>query len=239
MEDHKVLIISDSRGAGLQEAIDSQPSSNNIIWTVKYLPGANLNTISRRLTRIHKQYDVIIVIAGICNFTTKVRRSTRNSIKYPTRQKDNTIAEIETLLDRFAEKIHICTITPADLLKRQDPNSTATEEDQINLVQDIEDTNRHIIERNISRDFPTIDIARNSYSTSLKQQGPKKKRTSKFNSKDLPDGIHPNEKLKQDWARYITEKTPSIITKLTEKQQEQEDESTDSDSDNTWNFKRK
>lgn len=234
MEDHKVLIISDSRGSELQDLLNEQPStSHSINWTVNVNKGATINTISRKIDRIHHKYNVIIVIAGICNFTCK-RKSTRNTIDYPERRKDTTIREIDTLLEKYPTKVHICTITPADLIKRQDPDSTITEEIQENLVQDITETNDHIKSKNIDRDFPTIDLANNSHTHSLKRQGGQKKRIVKFTSKDLPDGIHPSLTLKQDWARYIAQTTPKIINKLEEKLNQDSSQS----EDETWRFKR-
>lgn len=236
MSEHEVLVISDSRGAGLQDLLNEQPGSSlSINWTVKEIKGATINTISRKIDRLHQNYKVIIVLAGICNFTTKHRRVTRHTIEYPERRKDSTIEEIKNLLDKYITKVHICTITPADLLKRQDPNSTVTEDIQKDLVQDISDTNQYIKTRNIDRDFPTIDLANNSTSHSLKTQGGKKKKIAKFTSKDLPDGIHPSLTLKRDWARYISQVTPNIIRKIEEKLEQDSSQS----EDESWRQKRR
>ena len=236
MASHEVLVIYDSRGANLQELLEEQPDNSVINWTVKVYKGATLNTISSKLRGQHKKFGLIVVIAGICNFTTKTRVRTRNSIEYPQRKKEDTIKEIDKLLERYNNKIHLCTITPADLLKRKDHDSTVTEEDQTNLEQDISETNQYIITKNNERDFPTIDLAYNSYTKSIKKQGPKKKRITKFTSKDLPDGIHPSEDLKRDWARYIAQRTPQIIAKIEAKL---DDESSDSDKEQeSWRFKR-
>ena len=107
-----------------------------------------------------------------------------------------------------------------------------------NLIEDIEATNRHIIARNIRADRPTFDLSKQSYSLSLKRQGPKRKRITKFNDKELPDGVHPSITLEQIWAKYIAKVTIAILTKEERKETTSEDEEADPQPSGSWDFKR-
>ena len=230
------MLITDSRGKDLEPLL-LKYNTRNYHWDIRVFPGATLQSIERKLAKYHAKADIIIVLAGICNFTSKIRTRTRSSIEYKVRRTEETKTTINSILDKFGRKTHICTITPADLSKQPTPDTSSAEE-QSNLLEDIEATNTHIKDLNITRDLPTIDIAINSYTKSLKKQGGKKKKIIKFTSKDLPDGIHPSASLKDTWAKYLTKCTNNLADKLLRHDEpEPSTEETSSDEEN-WDFKR-
>ena len=67
------------------------------------------------------------------------------------------------------------------------------------LIEDIADTRQ----KNVELDIATIDLAIQSYTKSLKRQGLKSKKSIKFCSKELPDGVHPSIAPEDTWAKYI------------------------------------
>ena len=249
MPESKILVITDSRGKGLEELLETHTDPTLAInWTVRVYPGATISAIHRRLNRLHSKYEAIIVIAGICNFTSRIKTRSTIHIEYTESKKDETQIQIDALLDTFKEKVHLATITPADLFLQKFPNENTTTDAQKNLENDIKEVNNHIIGRNIHRDLPTVDLADNSMTSSIKKQGSKKKRISKFCNSGLKftnpkhtDGVHPNPALKEDWVKYIIKLAPHIIRRTSEvgATAQEDPTSSEEDQDPDWNdFKR-
>lgn len=241
MDRTNCLLLTDSRGTQLESLLNLKSCGSNttIDWTVKSFPGATLETIAGRAENFHANFDLIIVIAGICNLTTRIRTSSKYKIEYRTRKADEVKLLIQNLLEKFGEKIHICTITPADLNKQHSTDVSISDQ-QSNLLEDIENINQFIIDSNICRDLPTIDLASNSYVKSLKKQGQKRKKIVKFSSKDLPDGVHPSLKLKEKWSKHLLAQTPKIFSKIQPIRQDHADSETESSltEDESWDFRR-
>ena len=235
----KVKLFTDSRGRNLQHKLEEHsPPDNNVEWETHVLPGATLETVEKKIerTRRRENWDITIIIAGICNFTHRVTSRKGKFLEYSQRKADSTQDEINRILQNLGETTYICTITPADMSKfsHQRNGDADLEIEQQHLLEDIENTNRFIKEKSVERDTPTIDLAIQSYTKSLKKQGPKNKKIIKFSGKELPDGIHPSIALEETWAKYIIKVTTTIINKLN---REPED-STDESEPDTGNFKR-
>jgi hypothetical protein len=239
----KVVLFTDSRGRNLAKHLSQADPENNINFEVQVLPGATLDTILKRVERTSRRnhWDLCIIIAGICNFTERIVNKEHRYLQYTSRKATETKEIIDQILLSQGNKISISTITPACLPKYSNyRKDQSLEIEQTNLLQDIEDTNQHIIDRNIERDQPTIHLARISYTLSKKKQGPKHKRIVKFNPKDLPDGVHPSTMLEERWAKYILVQTSKIIAKInsTNQADSQDDDDSDNDNQDSWNFKR-
>lgn len=240
----KVIIFSDSRGRNLAKHLHKVDQTDiDIKYEVQILPGATLDTIQKRIERSSRRYtwDLCIVLAGICNFTEKITNRNHRYLQYKTSQLSETKTTIEQILRSSNDKLHLCTITPAALEKFSNfrKGDDTVQEEQLNLLKDIEEANRTIININIERDLPTIHLARLSYSLSLKKQGPTKKRITKFTPTDLPDGVHPSRNLEEKWAKYIAKQANSIIRKNQAKlNEEQQDDTEDEAHEESWNFKR-
>ena len=238
---YKVVLYTDSRGRNLAKHLIQANPDNNINFVVQILPGATLETILKRVERSSRRdsWDLCIIIAGICNFTEKKINRGHRYLQYTTRKATETKDIIDQILQSQGNKISISTITPAYLPKysnyRKD-QSLLTEQE--NLLQDIEETNLHIINRNIDRDQPSIHLARLSYTLSLKKQGPKHKRITKFIPEDLPDGVHPSSELEQRWAKYILVQTKKIIAKNSTTEDTDSQDDTEEEGQDSWYFKR-
>ena len=182
------------------------------------MPGATLETILKQIERASrraKNWDLCIILGGICNITNRIATKGHRYIEYTISKVDECKAAIDQIFESSINHLHICTITPASLAKylnhrNGDPKIN---EEQTNLLHDIEIINNYIKEYNISKDRPTIDVAKQSYSLSLKKQGKKNKRNTKFQDKDLPDGVHPSITLEQKRAKYMANMACKIIKK--------------------------
>ena len=83
-----ILVISDSRGKNIKPLlIDNTPANHKIKWTTQVLPGATLENIQKRLQRGTRRdnWDLIIVLAGICDFTSRSKENRNISLEYKTR----------------------------------------------------------------------------------------------------------------------------------------------------------
>ena len=236
--DYNVLIITDSRGRNLLPQLNKhQFIGFKINFKVLSFPGATIESILKRIERSSRtqSWDLYIIIAGICNLTHRVVTKGHRFLEYKNRKVEECIGAVDQVFDSvLKDNLHICTFTPASLHKysnyRNDDPSIKEEQD--NLLQDLERINNHIKKRNISADRATIDLAKQTYSLSLKKQGSRHKRVTKFTDKELPDGVHPSIKLEKTWAKYIAHMTVQIIRKRLQPADDPTDESDDSDHGN-------
>lgn len=183
---------------------------------VKESPGITLQTISRRVAHLSRTWapDIIIIFAGLCSFTTKLRDEASVKLVYYSSDgaTQSTAKEIiDDLLDTYGGKIHIATIPPADILKHnqcKDNKWKPCEDDekqQLDLVKDVETVNEHIVERNKIRNSPTLLTARQTYVSKLRKDKKTGRKTyvRKFNPKNLHDGVHADQLLEKIWFERI------------------------------------
>ena len=221
--------------------LHEKTSELSIIWEEIVIPGATLEIINQRLERSQrrKKWNLVIIIGGICNFTMRIKAKKTRKLEYKDRKTEATKQAIEDILEHQGDIAQICTLTPANILKHNKVSVKGDSEEQKQLVSDIEELNQFIINKNIERDWPTIDLARQSYTASLKKQGNKKKRIQKFTDKELADGVHPTTHLKATWASYMAPVIVKILEKLSDKQKEESSSSESEDEElESWNFKR-
>ena len=227
----KILIISDSRGKHLEPLLKVEASANTE-YTVQVIPGATLSNIQRRLQRGTRRntWDHILVIAGICDLTTRQKNGKNVNINYESRKTEEVCTLIDQLI-QTAGNISISTIPPASITKystnREETPDSQTE--QRNLEEDVKTINEHIISKSTELARPVFNLAKISELRSLKKQGNKRKRIVKFNFNDLHDGLHPSDTLLEKWATFINK-----VVKRTQN----EDSSTEESEVETWNFKR-
>ena len=221
----KVLILTDSRGTGIQDYLLNAKLDQGLNWSISYniitKPGATLDCLAAKLVQINSrnQYHFCLLLAGICSLTQKARYNGLKCIDYQDREGkvELIITTIKDLIARFGKTFNIATITPAALEKhfrywhpRSKPPAELAHQ-QIELLTDIEHLNSVIVDLNIERREPTINLARQSQSNSKRGN----RRKSKFNPKNLEDGIHPNEHLQTVWfnliAKYIEQKLREYV----------------------------
>ena len=70
-----IHIMSDSRGAGLQKILpnkaEASPSSNHLKFSVTVKSGARLETLAKIAINQKKNYDIQVLLGGICSLSSK------------------------------------------------------------------------------------------------------------------------------------------------------------------------
>jgi hypothetical protein len=226
-----ILVLTDSRGKGLQELIDRQPVGYNICdIIVQTIPGAKLSDTIKSAElylggkKFGRGYSVKLVCiqAGICDLTTLKLSGNNRYIEY--HRKEDVVKE---LLDKIARvyslhsgRINISTIAPASIEQSLKTRGLPVEliEDlssqQLNLLEDIEKINKLIIECNIACGIESIDLAQKVFSDSIKKK--EKRRRRVFAGKRLSDGVHATDKLQNSWHKLSAAVIVRLATSLTQ-----------------------
>jgi lysophospholipase L1-like esterase len=210
----KVLILTDSRGRGLQEVIEAKASASasNIVAKVTVKPGATLDQCIDIALSIGsdsaEQFDIVVIQAGICDFTQR-RRQGRIKILNYVRQ--GQVEKIEKSLDKLDQALgnraYVATlIIPASLKKYLNFHQQGTHipedileeinEQQPLLIKDIEHVNSKIFELHKKHGNRLIDLHDRVFSSTLKRRKNKNKvkRSHIFKDNQLFDGVHPEIK---------------------------------------------
>ena len=218
-----VLIVSDSRGRGIDNYIERQETPEGLRFFYIIEGGLELGKIADKINQQHRyrKIEYTVVIGGICSLTEKLFVKGKSKVHYPiqdrTNKKDEVIRIIQTLKERLKDKLNICTIIPASLSKyyktrnkvrANDTNKIPDfNEEQQALIEDIDEINNHIKSLNISTNTPNIDFARRLYKSSLKckRTGDKgrRKRVSEFCDTKLYDGVHLDEENKTKFFEIV------------------------------------
>ena len=235
---YRVLCVSDSRGKGLDKHFEENFEKNHpgitIIPHFLVYSGATLEAITAKIIQFdhNTQYNLILINAGICSFTSKASYNGLRCIDYAERSNKVSLAvdTLEDLNSRFGKRCNLCTIPPASLSKNfrfRNPGAQIPLElapQQKALLEDLHTINQKIIERNQQNESSSIDLAKQLFTSSLKRKRGGK-RVVKFSDKNLADGIHANDDLKTTWFNLITKFVKSRIDAFTvENTIESEDE---------------
>ena len=240
------LIVSDSRGRGIGNYLNSQDYSeeNYIpIFTDYCFPGANLRRLISETEEIKRvrHFDVTLVIGGICSLTTK-NHLPPYQINYINRQekKDNLYHLISEILQGDC---HIATIPPAGLSKAltsrnpQEIFDEATLEElksqQDDLVQDLDEINQLIIDKYTNLGEICLDWARSTFITSTKRSRSKTRKVRRFNPRHLEDGVHPIPSLRYRWFSITRKFVELQIKDLLNRRRAPTEEPEESDFDTT------
>ena len=213
----RLLIITDSRGRGVASALHKKPALISTRTAIRAIPGAKLNEIKDRivLTEVFQQQDLIIVAGGICDFTVKTEHLGLKLLTYPGINIHEVLGQIETLRQNFGSRLIIATIPPAGLIKyyeyknpgRELPEELESQlkEQQTKLLEDLREINNYIKDSNREANVTNIDLNRMVTSTSIKHTFGQRYRTERFTAKDLYDGVHANQALKDKWHKRIAD----------------------------------
>ena len=231
----RCLIYTDSRGRGLHQCV-AGTRLNSYLFDCKgkinteviLRKGATLEHAIQYINDngVGQTQDIIIVAVGICNLTERQWSRNIRTLSYSNRdRKAETISKIQHLLDTYGEKLHIATIAPASFNNYfKHHNNTKPSDEQVktfhtqqqHLLEDCEEINKYIIDRNIERNQPTLEWAKQCFVQSKKRHIKSKKIKNivrkKLAVKLLPDGVHPSDNLRATWHK-LTEKFITQIVK--------------------------
>jgi hypothetical protein len=145
-----VIILTDSRGAGLESKISKHLKTVlGLSITVRIYKGTTLERIKRSFDRLRQRYDLCIIIAGVCNLTTREQLNGVNTLAYT--HSDHKVEQIkDTVNQLIRQNCIVSTISPAYLegyARARNPSQTAVPDqksEQDSLLKDISELNSHI-----------------------------------------------------------------------------------------------
>ena len=230
----RILIATDSRGANLDVYLKNTELQRHCRIDVQVFRGAPLERLEYKIAQFtkHIKYDLIVVIGGICNLTTRVQEHRQKVLHY--HRSLDSLANIKATLirldKRYKEKVLVSRIAPAFLLQYYQHHNTNNSEPPKNLAQqqshlndDIEEINYFITGLNKSRGLERLDLDKQAFTYSKKTakvKGGKRRQRRPVLNLDLaqfPDGVHPSEQLQQKWFARIT----SVLNKWATTQMKQ------------------
>ena len=215
---YTTIIVTDSRGRGIDEYIGANPTPDDQRYVFHVKPGKTIAQLAPTIIDAINSHDIdyvyCIVSAGICGFTDKSidkSMSPRASVlRYQdTYRSDKLRSNIDTatfLKNRYGNHINICSIIPADLtayFRFHNPGLPVPDyltSEQKALEEDVLTFNKALLELN-SPDTTNINLSSRAQVKSKKKRqrsGAKivYRRVVKFSYKGLTDGVHYSTKLK-------------------------------------------
>ncbi len=213
-----VVILSDSRGKGLGELIQRNLKPDSVVCTRIY-GGADFPKLHEELVNIipyipTRFNDTIVIIsAGICSLTIKTRNAGNHEVSYPSSRRQQITQQIDNLIAVCIAhnfKLIFTGIYSASLEKSaahfaetgtcavRSWSSEDTVNQQVKLESDINYINSYIAEKAKSTQcaYIYVNLQKHITKRSTKSYKGVKKVVQYLSYSDLPDGIHPNDKLK-------------------------------------------
>ena len=212
------VIISDSRGRGLEDYLGSHPLPEDQQFAVLVKPGKSLSQLCPIIINTIDSYDnnqvYCIVYAGICGLTDRTTDksiSKRASVlRYQDTYRGDKIEcntdSAKFLKNRYGDRINFCTIIPADLISyfcRHNPGHPVPEylnTEQKALEEDVLAINKALLDLNSSIITNINLCSRAQVKSKKKRQRSGQKvvyrRVIKFSYKELIDGVHFTQKLR-------------------------------------------
>ena len=160
--------------------------------------------------RYHCKFTLCcVILAGICSLTEVTQIAGTKRIHYPLGSRSDKVSDvISTVKDlkrRYTNKINICTIIPASLVKyfnHHNQNKSlppGLEDEQAALLEDINSINTVICQVN-SPETTNINLSRRVLIQSKKKRQRIAteiyRRSLRFSDDQLPDGLHFSDTLK-------------------------------------------
>ena len=212
------------------------------------MPGRSLQQIARIAAETLPSYSYdnyyCIVHAGICSLTIRTAVGHPTSLRYPLIERENKVREILQTINElkitFRNRINICTIAPASLIKffvtrhPTVPLPRGLDKEQDALIEDIFFINSIIKQLNSDWGNPNINLSGRLFSHSKKKLRKSRKRSHKRVTKlkecHLVDGIHFSDEIRDICFRLITNTAAAELIKLYTPPSPLTQESTTSDS---------
>lgn len=173
----KLLFLTDSRGFGLDRYIAAHNVFEDCLCTVISKGGATLAHYLHEIDHLKQDFDLIIVAAGICDFTRKDKSC--NIISYQSDpEKLDAIAQcLDTFRCKLGQKLIQSTIIPAQIEKhnskaKQNPFDSEQQKAQQKLLEkDIDNINTQIVGANKGNDLEAIRLHELTQRRQLKRTG--------------------------------------------------------------------
>lgn len=211
----RIHIISDSRGADFQNILDHLDS--NFAYTVSVNSGAGLSKLIDIASLHLQQFDLQIIVGGICDVTDKTGAYITFTKSNQRQERFRTI--ISDARDRMGRRTLFANVAPASLSKYNafklsilrkrkrshitNPPTTAT---QGELEEEVQQINK-IIEKDCEQhNLPVINLEQSLQWTTKKKTGRGKKTTKtikKLSYGGLYDGLHADDSTKRSWCIKI------------------------------------
>lgn len=198
---YKTLIISDSRGAGLLRALDEYSDIGTVKVEDHRGAGVEAAMVYSRQTLLDLKPDLVVVLAGICDITKKVRYTRVISLRLQDvgAVVDTVIAAMGralTTLKRHAfNKTSVATITGVDLGRCNNKPVGQKGPLQDVLNASVIEINRKIIDLSKAQGIPTTWAASSVHAY---QRG-----THHYLYHKLHDRCHPKTTTVTYWACVI------------------------------------
>ena len=192
------LVLTDSRGNGLQERIDKlNPPEYMEVDDRKGATLSQLIEIAEDYLPKHP-FDILYVVGGVNDITTKDKATGKISYEWGNSQNlSKHLTSIVTKADSFfmktfpASKVIFCPLIGSDLARVVTAPST-TQDNQLTVDNAIWDFNSEVFKINNKRDFFSPPLHH------LVHRFCKGKRRAYY--QHLHDGIHLSKSLKDKWA---------------------------------------
>ena len=165
----RVLIATDSRGAGIQQQINRNQklaSLDDIKIDIRIIPGAKVNEIHTAIKTActYHTYDLILIIGCVCNLTERVQWGGLQLLDYSNKGLHEIKGQFLSIRGQYASKVIFATIPPASLVKygkvknqlEDLPNhiEVSLSRKQCRLEKDLRLVNNWIQQNNISGSKP-------------------------------------------------------------------------------------
>ena len=250
-----VLIVTDSRGKGLPEALHT-PDFQNISLDINIRKGGTYTDFEEIIAShtADKQYHLIVIVGGICSFTSRERlhniNRKVNAITYKSSKVQAAIEILTRLRQELGRTLIVGTVPPASLIKylksrnrlvqHFDPALTKQlEAQQISLLQDLTLLNDWITTSNTNLRLPTLDLHRAVISSAIKVTCGKRRRTKRFTDLHLEDGVHADELIALRWHKRTGAVILSALCRTPLSTADSSTTDTQSESDRDWDHKRR
>ena len=217
----RVLIATDSRGAGIQQQINRNQklaSLDDIKIDIRIIPGAKVNEIHTAIKTActYHTYDLILVIGGICNLTDRVQWCGLQLLDYSSKDLQEIKGQFVSIREQYASKVIFATIPPASLMKYGQVKNRLEDltkhievslaRKQRRLEKDLKLVNNWIRQNNKAYQATNLDLNKINTSNSIKRDiNGVRYRKESFTAKNLYDGLHANMKLKEKWHKRTTD----------------------------------
>lgn len=207
----KILLVCDSRGRGLEEALYEVDRSTE--WVVEVYKGKGLKDIANQAIRssYKRNYTTIVLMGGICDITKLDRRGKEIRVRHTEKEiiVERLLNEIEPAVEMLRSMTGrvIIASTYGIELRRYNmrlfrtpgrADEVKSREKQVKIEQTIDWLNKEIVRFNMLAGLPTIRVDN-------KLHHRRKNGTLYANYKLLEDGCHPGREHLAITAKVISD----------------------------------